>query len=187
MAISAQYRLHWLGTERLARFADLAKCLAHDAHPAGQGLFVALAYQRRQAACAGAVLPPDVQAKAGQLLQPRTIDPRRQLAGAERADMQGLVQLPVESLQLRVQRIAPGRVAKVQVVQFHGQVPAGHRQRPFGLELLVLGERASQLRLEVTVQAFAVELPSTSSRPWARASRRLPASQPSEPPKSLSP
>ncbi|MNG16586.1 hypothetical protein D3C84_1005140 [compost metagenome] len=71
--------------------------------------------------------------------------------------MQRLVQLPVEGLQLAVQGITAFGLAKMIVVQLHGQVPAVHRQLPGLAQLLVLAERAPQLRLPVTVQALAIQ------------------------------
>lgn len=91
------------------------------------------------------------------MLQPAGIDRRAQAPGAEGADVQRRIQPAVERLQLGVQRLAAVGTVKVQVVQFHWQVPACHRQLPVLAHLALLGQGVAQLGLPVGGKAGAVQ------------------------------
>ncbi|MNN48315.1 hypothetical protein D3C81_1627870 [compost metagenome] len=72
--------------------------------------------------------------------------------------MQGRIELCGKRLELALQFITPGAVLEVQVIQFHGQVPACDRQLPLLAQLPLLRQRLAQLRGPVVGQARAVQL-----------------------------
>ncbi|MCY1375631.1 hypothetical protein D9M69_630600 [compost metagenome] len=132
---------HRFGTEGLSGSADLPEGFPDDADGAGQRIGVAIANQWWQASGAGTVLPPHLDSGVRQFPQPLAIHLWREFADVEHADVQWCVELAGKILELALQSLSAIQRQKVQVIQFHGQIPAADGEFPVLAQFLLPGQR----------------------------------------------